>query len=494
MGSTDFGTQTQSFDFNEAADSENFNKVNYELHQPGIYSGGALSRVDSDTIQVATLTCYIIDSTTGNGVRISTAATVDLDVTSGTNYIILRFDWDNIAANYMDFLAVGFGSIGADDLIIGKAVFFGATLQTTFDYTRQDTGFVAELAANDLELKVQSSNAPDNTVYVNGGTIRGIHDIITVTGASSGAISGTTAGRIDLVWIDDSGAIQITEGVDAGSPVSPDYDLKFVIAEIERGASRTVIDGNEITQINPVNHNLLYELSLATEDDGASLIGIWDTGGFFAATDVEAALAELASGFSPSFVDLEVTNILTVDTINEYTGATGVTIEGILLDTNVISIPGASITFSGANADRTIRLASDATIFWDETDDRVEFDKVVDLASGFRAGNAEDLKIKIIDIGDWNMDTSSSVDVTHGLTYDSIRGISGVVRGDAGEDDRLFAIGSVTTVGAGDVDVSFVYINATIIRIGRLNAGQFDNAGYNSTSYNRGWVHITYAV
>ena len=29
MGSTNFGTQTQSFDFNEPADVENFNYANY---------------------------------------------------------------------------------------------------------------------------------------------------------------------------------------------------------------------------------------------------------------------------------------------------------------------------------------------------------------------------------------------------------------------------------------------------------------------------------
>ncbi len=384
MGSTDFGTQTQSFDFNEAADGENFNKLNYQLHQPGLYNGGALSRVDADTIQVATLTCYIVDSTTKNGVRISTAATVDIDVTSGTNYIILRFDWSNVAANYMDFLAVAFGSIGADDIIIGKAVFFSATLQTTFDYTRKTVGLVSELETDDLELKVQSNNAPDNKVYVNGGTIRGVHDIITVTGASSSAISGTTDGRIDLVWIDENGAIQITEGVDDPTPASPDYGLKYVIAEIERGSSRTVIDGNEITAIKPVNNNPLYELSLTLQNDGASLIGVWDTASNFAATDLESVLAEIISDYAATTENNGASKIGIWDTAGHFTATD---VEAALAELGsgtfvTLSISGTTITFTGANADRYIHFASDAEIKWEEASTAFEVNQEFRVVTG----------------------------------------------------------------------------------------------------------------
>ena len=534
MGSTDFGTQTQSFDFNEAADGENFNKLNYQLHQPGIYDGGALSRVDADTIQVAPLTCYIVDSTTENGVRIITSATVDLDVTSGTNYIILRFDWDNVVANYMDFLAVAFGSVGADDIIIGKAVFFSATLQTTFDYTRQTTGLVSELATNDLELKVQSNNAPDNKVYVNGGTIRGVHDIITVTGAASGAVSGTTDGRIDLVWIDEDGAIQITEGVDNVVPASPDYGSKYVIAEIERGSSRTVIDGNEITAIKPVNNNPLYELALTSEDDGASLIGIWDTASNFAATDVETVLAEIISTYAATTENNGASMIGIWDTAGNYSATD---VEAALAEIAggvyaTLSISGATITFIGTNADRyihfasdaeikweeastafevnqefrvvtgelvlgdgevgtnasrTIRFASDATILWDEANDRLGTSKPFVIMSV----DATQLITKIIPIGNWNMQGTPTVSVAHGIgaSYKNIRSVQVIVRNDA---DTIYY--DIVLHTGGDVSGGINSIDATNISLIRKTGQGFDNTNFNEPSYDRGWIYITYEI
>lgn len=98
---------------------------------------------------------------------------------------------------------------------------------------------------------------------------------------------------------------------------------------------------------------------------------------------------------------------------------------------------------------------------------------------------------KIIDIGDWNMDSTASVTITHGLTLSKIRTVSVMVQGD---DDlatypRLFP----DTYYSGTNRGFFIgYIDATSVYIERLAASIFDATGFDDTSYNRGWITITY--
>jgi hypothetical protein len=95
-------------------------------------------------------------------------------------------------------------------------------------------------------------------------------------------------------------------------------------------------------------------------------------------------------------------------------------------------------------------------------------------------------KIKIIQLGDWNMDTTASHGgVTHGLTLANIRSISVLIRNDANTSYYDFA---TSDVGSGVL----LWATSTDIEIVRSTGGQFDHANYNSTSYNRGWVTITY--
>lgn len=94
---------------------------------------------------------------------------------------------------------------------------------------------------------------------------------------------------------------------------------------------------------------------------------------------------------------------------------------------------------------------------------------------------------KVIDIGDWNMDTTVNVGVNHGLTVANIRSISAIIRTDGGAINRDFPCYSVS----GTTDE---YLEATTsqIRLYRATGGIFDDANYDSTSYNRGWVVIQY--
>lgn len=97
---------------------------------------------------------------------------------------------------------------------------------------------------------------------------------------------------------------------------------------------------------------------------------------------------------------------------------------------------------------------------------------------------------EILELGDWDMDTTTNIDVAHGLEYSDIIKAEVWVRNDA--DTARSAINSgvdatnTTPQGfVGDID-------STNVNIVRLTTGKFDHADYNATSYNRGWLIITY--
>jgi hypothetical protein len=99
------------------------------------------------------------------------------------------------------------------------------------------------------------------------------------------------------------------------------------------------------------------------------------------------------------------------------------------------------------------------------------------------------LKTRVIEIGDWNMVSTTSVVIAHGLVdYTKVRSVSVIVRTD---DDSLYrnllsfnttALPLAQTQGLGSTNIT---LNRT--------AGLFDfGTFYSATSYNRGWITITY--
>lgn len=97
---------------------------------------------------------------------------------------------------------------------------------------------------------------------------------------------------------------------------------------------------------------------------------------------------------------------------------------------------------------------------------------------------------KIIEIGDWNMDTTTYIEVTHGLALSKIRGVSAIIRSDNGlAHTPLVRCYSNTN---GTMQGHVVGITGTTVALQRLDGGVFDSASYSATSYNRGWITITY--
>jgi len=108
---------------------------------------------------------------------------------------------------------------------------------------------------------------------------------------------------------------------------------------------------------------------------------------------------------------------------------------------------------------------------------------------GINTDNAT-LKTKIVEIGDWNMDSTDSKVVAHGLTSANIRSIDIMIRNDG---TGIARFDSFTVAGA-DILSQFVTIDATNVTMVRDTDGYFDDATHNSTSYNRGWITIVYVA
>ncbi len=133
------------------------------------------------------------------------------------------------------------------------------------------------------------------------------------------------------------------------------------------------------------------------------------------------------------------------DTIDEVTDATGVTIDSVLLK-----------------------------------------DSAIQTDSG---GTNELLRTIVLEIGDWNMDSTNLVTVAHGLTLAKIRSFSVIIRQDDSATHYSFPTVDPTVGGTENM-----YATATNINLARAPSGFFDNTSFNSTSFNRGWVTIIYAV
>lgn len=101
-----------------------------------------------------------------------------------------------------------------------------------------------------------------------------------------------------------------------------------------------------------------------------------------------------------------------------------------------------------------------------------------------------ELQTTIVNIGDWNMDTSVTVSVAHGLAdFTKVRSVLVMVRNDT--NDTYYPLDSGVAGGGGGAANGFVQsIDTTNIVLGRNTSGLFDDAAFNATSYNRGYILI----
>ncbi|HLO59068.1 MAG TPA: hypothetical protein VK172_14675 [Lentimicrobium sp.] len=100
------------------------------------------------------------------------------------------------------------------------------------------------------------------------------------------------------------------------------------------------------------------------------------------------------------------------------------------------------------------------------------------------------MRRKVINIGDWNMQTTANINVDDNtLEWDKIRSIKVLIRGDEGQ----YVMRDL--LEAGNYSVSSNGGNARIALTRDASPGRFAvNDSYNSTSYNRGYIVIDYVL
>lgn len=117
------------------------------------------------------------------------------------------------------------------------------------------------------------------------------------------------------------------------------------------------------------------------------------------------------------------------------------------------------------------------------------------------ASGTANLKIKVVEIGDWNMDSSDAVTVDIGVSREDIRMIQAMIRSDLSSglvplnSPQNFTGGSygggVENPGGG-IDYGSEGLGGTSIILSRATSGVFDTTDYNATAYNRGYVTVIY--
>lgn len=110
-------------------------------------------------------------------------------------------------------------------------------------------------------------------------------------------------------------------------------------------------------------------------------------------------------------------------------------------------------------------------------------------------GTASYLRAATFTIGDWNMDSTASVnvDVSSSVGMASgqrIRQASAMIRKDTGLVHYPLDLNN-----SGTMDGGITVIDASgVVTLTRTGSGFFDHVDFNSTSFNRGWVTIWYSM
>jgi hypothetical protein len=145
----------------------------------------------------------------------------------------------------------------------------------------------------------------------------------------------------------------------------------------------------------------------------------------------------------------------------------------------------------GAN-DTYLRLVAGIPSWSDTFVGIINTSNAVIASGGIQTDGSNTLKIKVIDIGDWDMDATGSINVAHGLgaSFSNIRSVSVMIRNDSGSQIYPFNAGVNLTDTTPQGTIA--QISNPNINLARLGTGIFNSTDFDATSYNRGWITITY--
>lgn len=261
MGSTNHGTQINNFGYFVEAESSTFNRILKDVLSPGIYSGGWLTKVSNTEVTLSPFSIQIADGTYQiSSVSTSTATlnSTTLDsgsISSSTPVLVFRWAFQEAAINYVEIRAIAsVASKQSNDIVIGSCTFEGSTL-TGFSYVSR-----GQAKLQDFFLRPEATDATELYIRVLGGRATFGDSTYTINAQKVGpfTVPGSPNSRIDLVYVDTDGSLQIAQGSAGTSPSAPDYGNKLVLAEV------TVVNG--VTNITASNINDVRSFLISYQD------------------------------------------------------------------------------------------------------------------------------------------------------------------------------------------------------------------------------------
>jgi len=253
MAETIVTNSSKSLDYAAQGKAVRVNAMMHKVVTPGVVEGGTFTYASASSITVSNFVAYLKDNVQDISVREESLETYEVTVTAATSWIVLREEWTDTESSFVKIVSCDSGDIADTDVILGRTIWQGGTLSTSFDYTQRQTATLVRLNEQEDAFKIipvnSSSVAYQNYVEVLPGKAIINGKEINFLGDFTGAITDTTAGRIDFICVDDTNNLLVVEGTDAASPVEPDLPTNAIIlGKITRGASITWIDGSHIAQ------------------------------------------------------------------------------------------------------------------------------------------------------------------------------------------------------------------------------------------------------
>jgi len=325
---------------------------------------------------------------------------------------------------------------------------------------------------------VQHEAAIDHDVLTNFSA--GEHRIINDAGTSAtelwsaSKISGDLAGK--AASSHTHATTDIVSGTFANALVAGSNVTQHEAA-IDHDALTNFVSGEHflqsaITTVGTVTSGVWNGTKIDVVRGGTNLAA-YAAGDLITATGT-TTLASLAKGTADQVVGMNAGA-----TTQEYKSVTGTA------NRVTVSHGAGSITLSGP---QDLATTSDPT-FDDLTVDSISSD-----------GGTNFLKVKIVDIGNWNMNVSAAgtntVNVTHGLTGTSIVRVSGFFWNDTAALPA-YPLGGAGSTGTshdvdGDVCVWIYFWDGSAITLFLRNGCQYDSAAFDDGTINRGKLYIEY--
>lgn len=161
MGSTNVGNSVHIFSYKQELTSRGFNKLRYKVTPPGIYDAVEVEKINDSSVYVKPGTFVINDDTNEVTVKIKTSTDITLSVSNIDYMLIFRMGWLDAESNYVSCLSVEPSEVLESDVVVGKLVYSGATLNS-IDYSYRSYG-------NQTTERTLISTA-DEVLWVDPGT------------------------------------------------------------------------------------------------------------------------------------------------------------------------------------------------------------------------------------------------------------------------------------------------------------------------------------